>query len=635
MDICGVNMAKKKRKKIASRGSVNDIILKTLINGDKYGYEIIKEVEEYSEGKIQLKQPSLYSSLSRFEEKGLVSSYWGDSDIGGRRHYYHLTESGQNYYTEKNSRLENRHSQNFSSANQDIIENTYDDNINIEDDCVSSKEDEEIANDNIFNSEEENIVVDNEKENGEGYEDIIQDDTFDNNPPPNQNDIKIKLEEINSLPAFADFEETQEVEDETIVPDHNFHPTTPIEEQLENSQPPVQKEIIKSPPKDNDNIWKILANKVKLNNKKYSNSKLKTLYFKKSKIVILDKDGIYKLRDKGYIPSKKSSATIIDNVGKRIEPKMPYMNYSSSYNKSSNTPPKELTEEERKIRNENFLAKFNSLTKSKMKPVPEKIVEEKPKIEIDYRKKLDAFMSEEDDEEIIEDIKEESSQKNNLFNYVDEDEDLEEDIPSQDNEENDDEIEDKFINFEPEEFEVKSEDKKYIEEISQFHSTQNDIKINRYENKSNAILSDKSYVLINKVKCLFGIILFVIMTLEISLSLIIFKNNNVIFDSDKILFIIAYAITIIISLAFILPIFFSPNDHKVNTFKLKYTMIFGVLTFLVSIILVYCINSLIGFDLNNFKYFAVKIILPIILTFNFVIMPPIYSALIKNKKFYD
>jgi len=91
-------MAKKKRKKSASRGSVNNIILQTLVNGDKYGYEIIKEVEEFSDGKIELKQPSLYSSLSRFEEKGFVSSYWGDSDIGGRRHYYHLTEKGMDFY---------------------------------------------------------------------------------------------------------------------------------------------------------------------------------------------------------------------------------------------------------------------------------------------------------------------------------------------------------------------------------------------------------------------------------------------------------------------------------------------------------------------------------------------------------
>jgi len=52
----GLKMARKKRKRIASRGSVNTIILKTLINGDKYGYEIIKEVEELSEGKIELNE---------------------------------------------------------------------------------------------------------------------------------------------------------------------------------------------------------------------------------------------------------------------------------------------------------------------------------------------------------------------------------------------------------------------------------------------------------------------------------------------------------------------------------------------------------------------------------------------------
>ena len=89
----------RRSKRPASRGSVNNMILKALSAGDKYGYEIIKEVEEESEGKIVLKQPSLYSSLSRFETKGFVSSYWEDSEIGGRRHYYSLTPEGKEYYT--------------------------------------------------------------------------------------------------------------------------------------------------------------------------------------------------------------------------------------------------------------------------------------------------------------------------------------------------------------------------------------------------------------------------------------------------------------------------------------------------------------------------------------------------------
>ncbi len=70
----------------AERGSVISTILDILKTGDKYGYEIIKEVEEKSG--VILKQPSLYSCLTRLESQGIISSYWQDSDIGGRRHYY-------------------------------------------------------------------------------------------------------------------------------------------------------------------------------------------------------------------------------------------------------------------------------------------------------------------------------------------------------------------------------------------------------------------------------------------------------------------------------------------------------------------------------------------------------------------
>lgn len=633
-------MAKKKRKKIASRGSVNDIILKTLLNGDKYGYEIIKEVEEYSDGKMKLKQPSLYSSLSRFEEKGLVNSYWGDSDIGGRRHYYHLTDAGKVYYTSKNSRLESLHKANIDVDDKNIVD---EEKIFDEDNFVDDKD---ILGEDLLEDDSPDIGISNTNEHSE-----IEEDTNE--------ELDIQYEEISSIPAVVDFPQKQIEEKVEIIPDHVFHVETPIEKQLENIQAhanTTNETIFYSKKLNNDNnsniatnsnthveannnsnIWKILADKVKLNNRKYNHSKYRILHFKKRKIVILDKDGIYKLREKGYSPTPVQSAKIIDNVGKRIEPKnMSYINYTSNHYKNSNAN-KELSDEERRVRNENFLAKFNSLTKSKMKVVPEKVIEEKPKIEIDYRKKLDALISDTDEEptnSYVETTNATINQTNNLFNYVDEEDDEISNSPLSANIDND-EDDDRFINFEPEELDTNTEDKQYIEEISQFHSTKNEIKMNRYENKSNAILSDKSYVLINKVKCLFGVILLLCMVVEISLSLVIFKKYNLVFDNDKIIFILAYVISIIVSLGFILPIMFNPNEHKINTFKLKYSIIFGILTFLVSIILIYCINSLLGFDLNNFRYFAVKIILPIIMTFNFVIMPPIYSALINNKKFYD
>lgn len=75
----------------AERGSVISTILEVLKSGDKYGYEIIKEVEQKTG--VLLKQPSLYSCLTRLENQGVITSYWTDSDIGGRRHYYKLVSN--------------------------------------------------------------------------------------------------------------------------------------------------------------------------------------------------------------------------------------------------------------------------------------------------------------------------------------------------------------------------------------------------------------------------------------------------------------------------------------------------------------------------------------------------------------
>lgn len=83
------------------RGNIDTIILTTMLDGDKYGLDIIKDVEIKSNGTYELKQPTLYSCLKRLENQELISSYWLDSDIGGRRHYYKLTEKGRDSLLKK------------------------------------------------------------------------------------------------------------------------------------------------------------------------------------------------------------------------------------------------------------------------------------------------------------------------------------------------------------------------------------------------------------------------------------------------------------------------------------------------------------------------------------------------------
>lgn len=77
------------------RGHINTIILRSLFEGDRYGYDIINEIEQKSHGQYQLKQPTLYSALKRLESQGYVKSYWGGVSNGGRRRYFSLTEEGK------------------------------------------------------------------------------------------------------------------------------------------------------------------------------------------------------------------------------------------------------------------------------------------------------------------------------------------------------------------------------------------------------------------------------------------------------------------------------------------------------------------------------------------------------------
>lgn len=79
------------------RGHINTIILRTLYERDKYGYEIIEEIETKSHGQYTLKQPTLYSALKRLESQGYINAYWKTDEVsqGGRRKYYTLTDSGR------------------------------------------------------------------------------------------------------------------------------------------------------------------------------------------------------------------------------------------------------------------------------------------------------------------------------------------------------------------------------------------------------------------------------------------------------------------------------------------------------------------------------------------------------------
>jgi PadR family transcriptional regulator PadR len=88
------------------RGHTDTIILKLLMDGDKYGYEISKLIQTNSCNEYELKEATMYSSLKRLEGDGNITSYWGDETQGGRRKYYRITDKGKRVYSENKDNWE-------------------------------------------------------------------------------------------------------------------------------------------------------------------------------------------------------------------------------------------------------------------------------------------------------------------------------------------------------------------------------------------------------------------------------------------------------------------------------------------------------------------------------------------------
>lgn len=66
-----------------------------------YGYQIIKELEDKSQGYFKYKEGTLYPALHRLEKANLLAGKWESTSGGRQRRYYHITEKGNIILAEK------------------------------------------------------------------------------------------------------------------------------------------------------------------------------------------------------------------------------------------------------------------------------------------------------------------------------------------------------------------------------------------------------------------------------------------------------------------------------------------------------------------------------------------------------
>jgi PadR family transcriptional regulator PadR len=86
------------------QGTLDLLILQTLIPGPAHGHTIAHVIEHRSEDVLQVEHGSLYPALHRLEDREWIASFWGTSENNRKARYYRLTALGRKQLDEQRSR---------------------------------------------------------------------------------------------------------------------------------------------------------------------------------------------------------------------------------------------------------------------------------------------------------------------------------------------------------------------------------------------------------------------------------------------------------------------------------------------------------------------------------------------------
>jgi PadR family transcriptional regulator PadR len=86
------------------QGTLDLLILRTLLSGPSHGHAIAKHIQRTSEDLLQVETGSLYPAVHRLEAKGWIAASWELSDKGKRARYYRLTSLGRKQLASEQSK---------------------------------------------------------------------------------------------------------------------------------------------------------------------------------------------------------------------------------------------------------------------------------------------------------------------------------------------------------------------------------------------------------------------------------------------------------------------------------------------------------------------------------------------------
>jgi PadR family transcriptional regulator len=88
------------------QGTLDLLILQTLLLGPAHGHTIAHVIEHRSDEVLQVEHGSLYPALHRLQNRGWISSEWGPSENNRKARFYRLTAAGRKQLTRQTSRWE-------------------------------------------------------------------------------------------------------------------------------------------------------------------------------------------------------------------------------------------------------------------------------------------------------------------------------------------------------------------------------------------------------------------------------------------------------------------------------------------------------------------------------------------------
>jgi PadR family transcriptional regulator, regulatory protein PadR len=86
------------------RGTLDLLILRTLLPAPRHGHAIAKHIQRTSEDLLQVETGSLYPALYRLEAKGWIDASWELSEKGKRARYYRITATGRKQLVSEQSK---------------------------------------------------------------------------------------------------------------------------------------------------------------------------------------------------------------------------------------------------------------------------------------------------------------------------------------------------------------------------------------------------------------------------------------------------------------------------------------------------------------------------------------------------